>query len=528
MAHAEFRPLIGRFGVSSKCMVEFVPASTSVKYTCELVNRFTHLDLVQNVIRGEYVIISKWNWLGAQAGGTNIIVIDLSAVSLAKNESSMKEQPSDESSNAKTFTVRSMSAFLRIKDPQDPFNNTFCVHSTEGEIFAFRGPNMFLYRFLLTPGSILEIANFRKIKLKTCNNTLIYLSMGDSWVNRFEPFTPSLIRGSATLPYAFKGRVTGIDSQIIWITSLKDEDVKLIPLVAGRWGVCDKRRITVGSVLNIFNMHVLDGFMALCPSQSYILIEEVPPITDSVSIHTLCSAYKDNRCLFHHLNPTTTKCPDIPTQSAFGINSLCFCDCFIDCRQDIKQCVQESSTAIKQEILSQREEISFKQLFVEALKSSELCLSLLSLREIFTFKTPPFFNTSLVEPLNAKLLGPPCAEVAKSLKAIPSTIYLSLFPPQRPLNSFATLSLSAIDSAKINILVPRTFKLHENEMLFLRQVLIIDSKVDASVHGILLNTDSMTSHSVADIDQVASSFVKEDPKASRRELLAQRMRHLVD
>lgn len=488
MSHVEdVRPLIGRLQVNSMCLVEFSPASTSVKYACELVNRFIELETVQGIINGQYVVVSRWNWLGSSAPsvGTPVLVVDLSAVSLATKEPLDQYESESGPVIGLRLTVKAVSGFLRIKDANDPFNNTFCVHSSENEIFAFRGPNMFLFKFFFTAGSIVELSGFRKIKLKTCNNTLIYMSMEDSRVTRYEPFSSSLIRGITSLR-TMTGRVTGIACGVVWISLIGEEGQELKPLIPGRWATCERRRIAVGSVLSIFNAHVSEGVVSLCPSLSSITIENIPPIANAVSMHTIGKPVDDQRCEYHFVNDIKNCSNSAKSKSSFGVNSLVLCDCCLDCREK-NEIIQDT----KGNGTSQGSLESFTVKFVEALKASELCMSLISVADIFLLKTPPFFNISLMEPLRVKHIGIPSPEVAKSLESMPRTLFLTLFPPRRPLNSFLILLLSIENARELSFLVPRTFQSTPNSKLIVKHALIVNSTKGSPVNGIILKPETL-------------------------------------
>jgi hypothetical protein len=173
--------------------------------------------------------------------------------------------------------------------------------------------------------------------------------------------------------------------------------------------------------------------------------------------------------------------------------------------------------------------ISFRNLFFEALKASEICLSLTGLKDVFLLRAPPFFNASLSAPLNVTLSEPLTPEATKYLEKLPKTLYANLFPPRRPLNSFGIMKLSDDHTCEMRILVSRNNAPVKDTMIIIRQVLVVDSRTDAPVHGIVVNSESIQQQpAVEDNVWVAECGRNPSRDATRRTELVLRLRSLLD
>jgi hypothetical protein len=486
------RSLIGKFIIPSSCgEIEFVPASTSAKYRCEFLGRFDSVDVLSAIGRGEYVRISSWRWLTS-----SILTVDCTSVSIASTVHNPMDFVPESSAKRHAGQVSGISGFLRMKDINDPFNNSFCVHLTDGNIFVLRGEKMFLFRFLIEPGGYIEFANFRKIKLKSFENRIVWLSVDDSGISKFEPLSSSAMK--LVEMNELRGRIISMDPPVVWITVSKKTGMHIVPIVIGRWGLCDKRRISVGAILTIRNFHKTHDVIGFCPASTCLVVEHLPPVTNGViSIHSFCAATSLERC-FPHIVDGGSVCSGTPP-SKFGINSLCACDCFVECTQIPCEFVKELSqlSQVKLEGVMDEEPVeidpvaTLKEAFARAMTEAEVCLSLADLADVFHHKAPPFFNTGVLQYVSCAIVGQPPAEVSGQLSSMPRALYLSLFPPHRPLHAFSLVQMSADGSQVLRLLVPRDSQMQPNAAYRLNQVLVLSNRPTSAVHAIILKPEAL-------------------------------------
>ena len=495
----EERSLVGRIIVTEHCETDFVPASTSVKYKCELVGTFSSLRVVNAINDGAYVVINKWVWLTASTVPT--IAIDAGSVGLtpASDVNHEKSITNFQSTSTISFTgqVRAISAFLRIKDYSDPFNHSFCVHFEDGNTAIFRGQKLFLFRQVLEPGTIVDLVNFRKIKLKSFNNAIVFMSVDDSSVSRVEKLDRSLIRSAVADPLTsglkVRGRVFAIDPPHVWITPLSDAGPKRnLVLVMNRWGVCDKRKISLGAIVRVHTFHYVHGVVGFCPSRTILTVEELPPIATPVSIHSLCGQ-PSLRCLLHNLDAKSECHAREPNK--FGINILCGCDCETQCdavNDSLLKTLTQLTQPEEKENMSKRTAPvrDLSPLFRTAFQASEVCVSLLRLSDALALRAPPFFNVSFECPLRISVSGPPAPEATKFLRAFPSAVYFSIFPRTRPINSFvsATLRHTTDDEPEVTmqLLVPRDAVINPETFYSIQQLLVVSCSLSDPVQAVLL------------------------------------------
>ena len=504
----EDRALVGKIAITDTCEFEFVPASTSVKYKCELVGTFGSLRVVSAINRNEYVVVNKWVWLTASA--TPTIAIDAGSVGLNPNST----EPSEfQSSVAKSVTgqVRSVSTFLRIKDTNDPFHNSFCVHLVDGESVVFRGRNLVLFKHFFEPGTVVEFVNFRKIKLKSFNDKIVSISVDESIVAKVNKLDLSLVRGSVskdslTTGTRVRGRVVAIDPPHVWITPLSEIGPKcVLPLVMNRWGICDKRKISLGAVVVVHNFHFVHGVIGFCPATTLLVVEELPSIAAPVALHSLCSSPSD-RCLVHNIDGTSACSAN--AFEKFGINTLCACDCVIQC-DAVNDHLVKTLTQLSQLTQSDQKIVDTKpsgpdrnELFKNALQSAEVCLSVVNLEEILLLKAPPFFNVSLERPVQVTVTGPPSPEITQYMKSFPSALYFSIFPRNRPINAFmsATLHSQTADrrDVSLRVLVPRDASVSIDAFFLIQQMLVVNCEEAGPVHAIILTAANL--HRTSDVE----------------------------
>ena len=502
--------LVGRFFIAPQCGgLEFVPASTSAKYKCELVGELTSLDLVAAITDSAYVSIGSWKWLANT--GSSILIVDAETIT-CKSENDKIQNPlaftPEASAKKHSGQIKSISTFLRIKDIEDPFNDSFCVHLEDGNIFVFRGQRFFPFRYLLAPKACVELCNFRKIKLKSFHDRIVYLSVDDSRVSKFEAANAETLRplqlvNPLTLGSELRGRVIAIDPPNVWVSLLARTNTKIIPLVIGKWGLCDKRRIGVGAIIQVKNFHFQHDVVGFCPAMTSLVIENIPPLsTGVVQIHQLSAECKFNRCYPHNVDACSQCSFESKSYTKLGINSLCACDCLIACGAVGDTFVQELSQ-LSQVKLEQEENVKdsfgqekylrrLRELMKVAVREAQVCLSLLKLNEIWFLEAPPFFNVRIVEELSIKHLGSPTAEVTSELRELSNPLYLSLFPPYRPLNSFSLHAIHGLDSRKLFILMPRSVAVAENRAYHISRLLVV-STTAIHLHGIVLSADDISS-----------------------------------
>ena len=533
--------LVGRFLIGPQCSgLEFVPASTSAKYKCEIVGRLSSLDLVAAVTDSAYVSIGSWKWL-ANAGGS-ILVVDGDTFT-CKTENDKTPNPlaftAEVSAKKHSGQIKSISTFLRIKEADDPFNDSFCIHLEDGNIFVFRGQRFFPMRYLLEPRACIELCNFRKIKLKSFSDRIVYLSVEDSRVSKYEALNPETFRplqisNSLTSGAEVRGRVIAIDAPNIWITILGRTNAKIVPIVVNKWGLCDKRRIGVGAILEITNFHYQHDVIGLCPAMTSLVVENIPPLaTGVIGFHQLSAEAKFNRCFAHNVDICSVCQIESKPVHRLGINSLCACDCLIECGavgdSFVKELSQLSQVKLENEEPSQDVSQSkylrrLKELMKTAIREAEVCLSLLKLKCVWQLESPPYFNIRISEPLSIKLLGAPTAEVTAELRELPNPLFLSLFPPYRPLNSFCLCVAQGHDARKLFVLFPRTVSISETRTYSVTRLLVINTAA-VHLHGIVISPDGISVCKSGGYTSSPSVHVTSPSKSKlgRRRLLEKRL-----
>ena len=497
------RSLVGRFIVPENCgEIEFVPASTSAKYKCEFLGRFTSIDVIGVISKCEYARITSWKWLSS-----TVLLVDCASVTHANvNIHQTPSDPlaftADTSAKKHAGQVKAISGFLRTKDANDPFTNAFCIHLVDGNVFVLRGSKLFLFRHLIEPNSFVEFSNFRKIKLKSFDNRIVWLSVDDSTITKYEPLSAS--SGSQIFQNSegreMRGRVISLDPPVVWLSVSGRTGMRIVPLVMGRWGLCDKRRIGVGAVLTIRNFHIKDNVVGFCPSSTSLIIEDLSPLsTGVVSIHTFCANTNLTRC-FSHVVDGGSECASRAVEK-FSINSLCACDCFVTCDmikdEFIKELTQlsqvklEQSQQFNEEFDHADKMTKLKGAMSRAITEAEVCLSLVSLKDVLCLRAPPFFNTGVLEPLKIELKGSPTPEVSAQLSELPKPLYLSLFPPNRPLNAFCLVTAQGTGNEVISLLIPRDIPLKAGHPHLVNQMLIISTESGTALNGMIIMKDAL-------------------------------------
>ena len=537
---------MGRFFVSSQCTgFEFVPASTSARYKCEFARTFSSLEAADGVSNSDYMSIAAWKWL--TFGNEHILVVDAETVTLkSKGEHPINPLAFSGESTVKKSSgqIKYVSTFLRLKDNTDPFSGSFCIHLTDGEVFVLRGPKFFALRNLLEPKAFIELQNFRKIKLKSFNDRIVSISVDESIVSKYEPITPTslrpLQRGNAvTSGSEVRGRVISIDPPNLWITILGQTSTKILPLVLNRWGLCDKRRIGIGAIVNVKNFHYQKDVIGCCPATTSLVIEQLPPIAKGVvAIHTLCVSGRPDRCFVHNVD-CSSECQVANVElQKFGINSLCACDCFITCgkvdEQFLKDLSQLSQVKFQEgddenaPVIDDRYLRKLRDGMRKAVLEAETCLALFRINHIWHQQAPPFFNVRMEEPVQVQSMGTPPPEVAEQLMALTKPLYLSLFPPNRPLHAFSLYSIfDTISGRSLAILAPRDVILEQGRFYAVTRLLVLCTNPDDRLHAMVLSSDDVSI--CESLDLSSSRVIVTSPsktKLGRRRFLEQRLREL--
>jgi hypothetical protein len=536
--------LVGRFFIAPQCNgMEFAPASTSNKYKCELTGRLASLDIVAAVTDGDYVNVRSWNWIkqsGDQAGP--ILVVDAASIEFKSKAGKVSDPLAfvpEASVKRHAGQIRTISAFLRMKDTQDPFNESFCVHLEDGNVFVFRGQRFFALRFLLEPHGFVELINFRKIKLKSFNDKIVYISVDESRVSKFESLDSAALKAliglnSLESGIEVRGRVISVDSPNIWISVVGRTRAKIIPIVLGRWGLCDKRRVDCGSVIVVRNFHYAHDVIGFCPSATTLIVENLSSLSSNVfPIHSLCSASNPERCFVHNIDFGSACESGNGRIHKFGINSLCSCDCFVSCSKVGDQFVNELSQLSQIKFDSQDSQIQnenrdvlrkLRETFKKAIQEAEVCLSLLRVDEIWSQLSPPFFNIRIKEPIRLTAKGPPSTEIVTQLRGLTKPLFLSLFPPTRPLNAFNVYVSSGKDGRLVSVLIPRTVSIDQNLSYSISRLLVV-STTSSELNGVILTNDDIFSVNVT-MQSTQSPTVSMSPsrtKLARRLLLRQKI-----
>jgi hypothetical protein len=484
------RTIAGRILLTGNGEFEFVPVSTAVKYKCELVGTFPSIAILKKVAGSDIIIVPKWHWIESQ-----VLVIDISSIETSESHS---EEPDIGAGKSMAGKVESISAFLRIKDQKDPFNNSFCVHLSDGEVFVLRGPKQIWYRYLLRPGGYVEFSNFKRIKLKSLHDKIVYISMDDSSVVDFRNDTG----GHSTV----SGKVVSIENGLVWISTSQSKNV-VLPIVLQEWKNCDRRKISPGSVITVSNFHMVGKMIVMCPASSSLVVDQCPPLTNPVCMYSINDLDTKMRCAYHRVNSEEC-CLKEPTK--FGINSLIECFCYLQCEKLQTQFEESSAT-------------SLASLFAQAIRSAELCLVSEHIQDIMIQSAPPFFNTSLRQPVQLKLIGNPNAETTKFFKTLPSSLYLALFPSNKPLNSYNMVKVSEQENELV-ILMSRESKVDPTSWYKLDQLLILNTGKNSIVHGMLKDLASLTKMETYSSYKIPNNHISDfnNEKLRRRRLLHQK------
>jgi hypothetical protein len=164
-------------------------------------------------------------------------------------------------------------------------------------------------------------------------------------------------------------------------------------------------------------------------------------------------------------------------------------DEFIKELTQLSQVKLEQSQQFIEEVDHTEKMSKLKVIMTRAITEAEVCLSSVTLKEVLFLKAPPFFNTGVLEPLTFDVKGAPTPEVSTQLAGLPKALYLSLFPPNRPLNAFLLVTARGSANDVISLLIPRDIPLKPTDTYILNQLLIISTDPGASLHGMVIMKD---------------------------------------
>lgn len=445
------RSIVGRFVVSPACDFEFIPVSTSVKYKCELTGIFHDLYVATAASRSDIVIISQWHWLTFESA--QILVADASSITLA---SALPDRSVERPGRRLSGIITGISAFLRIKDSKDPFNNSFCVHLAEGHTVILRSARFYFLRFLLENDSYIVFRDLKKLKLKSFNDLIVHISGDDSDVLEYQARDRGVSLAAGTpVSNIILGRVTSLNPG--GSISLERRPGDTVEICLNSWAKCERRKLSIGTVLKISNFHQLsDTQVLLCPASTCIVVPELPPMSPAIVWHGM----------------------DAGNSKKFGINFLCACHCDLE---NIETNQLEIDRAIPSTLPDE---------FQHALRESETCLLLSSLESLFHLRAPPFLNISLESSVQVEIVGPPSAEMNKQLESLPASLKAAIFPPSRPLNAYVAVRLTETQSRlSILTLISRTYYFIKDTTYDAKQLLIIGTACEGHVHGVFTKDD---------------------------------------
>jgi hypothetical protein len=508
------RPLVGQICTTANCDFEFVPASTGSKYRIEIVGIFSDISVVYSVIKGEFLIVNKWNWLGG-GGASQVLVIDAPSVVIASQNPQddvhqMRTTPSPGTGHPGRIKgkISNLSAFLRIKNECDPFNNSFCVHLIDPNnqkklVLIFRGIDWIVYRQnFFSINGVVVVEGFKRIKLNNLSGDVTtYLSTENS---RIVTYAHPLDTMGEKTESKILCRIIRINQDIgsIWVSVIRGGPIPTnTPAILdmSSWGSCDRRSLLLGAVLSVENFHLIESgqmfLIAMCPFASSLSVQELPPVgtVPAIRIYTLVASGDGRGKCLKHLGTIKdgkpSECGGDSNGKKFSLHSLCRCECCLDCEGDGRASdeMDSSSPAVQMEAGTD----DIRSLFGICLRQAEVCLDLIKLGVVFHLKSPPFFNIS-IERVGIEMVGATTSDVAMQFNELPPSLRSSLFPPTKPLNSYC---LCKVVQAKdcLNVLVPRDVSVSAANWYALRQLLIVNTNNSACVHGIVLKKETIVS-----------------------------------
>lgn len=485
--------IVGRFVVSPACDFEFIPVSTSVKYKCELTGIFHDLYVATAASRSDVVIISQWHWLTFESA--QILVADASSITVA---SALPDSSVEKPEKRLSGIISGVSSFLRLKDSKDPFNNSYCVHLAEGHTVILSSARFYFLRFLLENDAYIVFRDLKKLKLKSFNDLIVYISGDDSDVLEYQVRDRGVSLAAGTPVSNFiLGRVTSLNPG--GIISLERRAGDTVEICLNSWAKCERRKLSIGTVLKISNFHQLsDAQVLLCPARTCIIVSELPPMSPAIAWHGM----------------------DAGNTKKFGINLLCACHCDLE---NIETNQLEIDRATPSTLPDE---------FQHALRESETCLLLSRLQSFFHLRAPPFINISLESYVQVDIIGPPSAEMNKQLKSLPESLKRAVFPPSRPLNAYVAVRLTERKSRlSIVTLISRTYTFIRDARYDAKQLLIISTNCESHVHGIFTKDDWLIPREVgvsrSTNGQISPRNHKLNESGYRRRLLQSKIASIV-
>lgn len=502
------RALVGRVLVNDTCDFEFVPtAAGSRSYPLELTGITP--SIVATVKESTPVIISTWSVTGegvlvACMDGIAVVGMDSDTVPIAKVD---PETPTCQVEGQ----VLHVSAFLRIKNPSDPFNNCFCVHIEGGKCLILRGPEYVPIRQSLKPGDTISGNGFKRIRIPAFDHLKLYISQPHSVVSSGRLGPSNQLPSADRNHWCVSGSVLQIDviTGEMWV-SMWDRPVRV---VFGKWGLCERRRISIGCRVKISNCHHVEGVFMMCPSMTSMHVEAIPPISNGVvRVYTITEKAIGGGCLKCRAGAALSTCKAPNPPSKFNVTSLLKCDCPIDCGR--------TDTA-ETEILKPQNGFS------QCLKDSERCLSIMCISDLYTLAAPPIFRVSIAPACSLAHTGATGTEFAKSLASLPRNLMSLIFTPQKPLNAYAAVRISCItgsETDQITALIPRETRIAAGFQFLIREMIILDTSLDANVHGVVVALEPTDStEAMVKLGVNFGSDGKSRAKLYRRKLLQDRL-----
>ncbi len=513
------RALVGRIIVNENCDFEFVPtAAGSRPYPLEVVGCNGLLPTI--VKDNRPVIVSSWS-----STGDGVLLVNMDGVSELGDETTdtCRDTIDVETGGAAQVqgTVVHVTAFLRIKNPSDPFNNCYCIHLRQDKCLIMRGPEYVPMRLAVRLGDHISASGFKRIRIPNFEHKKLYISQPASVISAcVNPLTREEIPSNqlAEFQYAYSdisGSVLQIDAQMgdMWV-STPDRPVRVL---LGKWGLCERRRLSVGSRVKILNCHCTDGVYLMCPSMTCMQVQEIPPISAGVvRIYSVTEKAVTAGCLKCKAGGNLQLCKATTPASKFNVTSLLKCDCYIDC--ELVEAPEASA-----EVECAKTQFNFGQ----CLKHSERCLSLMCISDLFSLSSPPVFKVSFFPACSMSPTGAAASDFAKAFSGLPKNVLSLIFTPQKPLNAHAVVRVSCPngrpESEQFYALVPRDTKITPDMSYHIREMIVLDASATAPLHGLVVDMD-MTNPSVAECSGIKSAIdTKSRTKLYRRRFLQERI-----
>jgi hypothetical protein len=506
-------PLVGTIQVTASCDLEFVASANAARsYPIELAGEPITLDRIVSEKR----VISIAGWTITTDGvitASTAAVVDIVKSDMKIETSEVARSPSAATTPSSSLSsvygsIVSLSCFLRIKNPTDPFNNSFCMHLDNNRIVVLRGPEFAVARLTLRPETGIECTGFKRIRIPQCPDMKVYISQPNSVVRRT---TIANTMSNHVMPKpSVAGSILQVDPSKgeLWIST----PGRPVRVILGKWGLCERRRISVGSRVRISGLHVVDSVGFMCPAESALEVTEIPPISSGlVRVFAICENAQTKGCLKHismdGSGQSQQVCKAINSGSKFNITSLMRCDCNVDCGDTQRDGDGTDISA-----------------FGQCLKDAERCISVMCLAEVLLLATPPLFRVSVVPLCTLSATGANASELGRHIRDIAGGLTDTIFTVQKPLHAHTVVRITSMNDSDLVAftgLIDRDTMVSADTGYKIQEMIVLDTSPNAKINAVVVQFESL--HQRNSSEKTCPSTTASSTKLHRRQLLEERM-----